>query len=92
MIAKNMPSVVTHGGAFADGNFQGLHGRKTLEHLANSQPGYEHEGKEENHTTGQNVPAARSAQGHQESKDDDFRGKTDNAATRSGKEKSDDRQ
>src|SRR6266404_2435729 len=65
MIAKNMPSVVTHGGAFAAGHCERLHGRKTFEDLAHSQPGYKHESKEQDHATRQNVTASGAAQDHE---------------------------
>jgi hypothetical protein len=38
MIEKNMPGVAAHGGALSFADFEGLHGRETLENLADAQP------------------------------------------------------
>jgi len=43
---------VAHGSALAAGNFERLHGRETFEDLAYSEPGYQHEGQEQDHATG----------------------------------------
>src|SRR5712671_1781329 len=90
MIAKDTPLIVTHGGALAAGNFERLHGRETFENLAYSEPGYQHKGQEQDDATGQNVPASRAAQGQEQGKNSNFRGKTDYPAARSGQEQSDD--
>src|SRR5260370_5567361 len=87
MIAKHVPSVLAHSGAFADGDFQGLHRRKTFEDLAHSQPGYEQEGQEQDDATSQNVPASSAPQDHEQGEDPDFGGKAEHAAAGSGEEK-----
>src|SRR5216684_1913140 len=87
MIAKHVPSVLAHSGAFADGDFEGLHRRKTFEDLAHSQPGYEQEGQEQDDATSQNVPASSAPQDHEQGEDPDFGGKAEHAAAGSGEEK-----
>src|SRR4029077_4120342 len=55
MLAEDVPSVQAHGGAFACGDFEGLHGGKALQDLPDAQPGNQHEGKEQNHRSGKHV-------------------------------------
>jgi hypothetical protein len=85
-----MPGIVTHGGAFAGGHFQGLHGRKTFKNLAYAEPRDEHEGNEQDHAAGENVPPTGAAQEHEQHKDTDLGGKTEDAAAGCGQKKRDD--
>src|SRR6266849_4793819 len=65
MFAEDSPSVQAHGGAFAGGYFEGLHGGKALEDLPDAQPGNQHECKEQNHRSGKHVLSTRAAQDQQ---------------------------
>jgi hypothetical protein len=65
MFAEDVPRVQAHGGAFARGYFEGLHGGKALEDLPDAQPGNQHEGKEQNHRSGKHVLSTRAAQDQQ---------------------------
>src|SRR5260370_8727491 len=86
-MGKSVVRGLAHGGAFANGDFEGRHGRKTFEDLAHSQPGYEQEGQEQDDATSQNVPASSAPQDHEQGEDPDFGGKAEHAAAGSGEGK-----